>query len=309
MKFKYCFPLLYVTLLLCACNGQQQPEEEAGNIPADNDNGEQHEEIGDSETEGDPGAEEILERSVEAMSEVYSFALRMETIQEVHFNGGGFRTKTESENEVTTEPFAYYEDTTMVDEDNDEEIHMETYFTEEGFFTHVDEWVKFPADVESDIRGLSEYQQNPEQYLEMLTTQLDTDSLEIEENEDHYTITVRGHDEGMLEVAMSIMENHDNGMGMIIDDIMSVVDVNEVIYEIVIDKETHYYQEFNANVDMNIEVEEGESVTSQQIISTTYESFNEINEITVPEEVIEDAEEINVEQELDPEPGAGAEEE
>ncbi|WP_090396114.1 DUF6612 family protein [Natribacillus halophilus] len=291
------FLTLSIALILTACNNDDDSSEEK--IPAENDKfGEQH----DKTSENGDDIINILEQSVGAMSDIDSFAVDMNTAQEVNVNDESFTTETEANTEVTLEPFAYYEEAAVVDDEGTETMNTEVYFTDDGFYTYeafLDEWMILPEEVEADIRTLHTHQRNPERQLELLMAQVDVDNMSAEDHGDHYAVTVSGDEEGLLEVAAMMIDNLDGGMGMVVEDIMSLVDVNEINYEILIDKETHYFQEFNAQIDMDVTVEEGQSAASQQVITTTYDAFNDIDEITIPENIRENAEEVDFEQELD----------
>ena len=294
MRYKLSFFILLIIPILTACNEDGDPEET--DIP--DENGEEQ------NTEEDTDLTAILEQSIETMSNLDSFSVTMTTEQDVAFDEETSRTESTTDTIVTYAPFAYHEETTIIEEDEGEEMSMETYFTDDGFYSYesfLDEWVKFPEDIEGDIRELSARQQDPERLLEILMAQVDNDSMEAEDGQDHYAITVQGDTEGLQEVSAEITDTLNGGMDMVLEDILSVVDVNDIHYEILIDKETYVFQAFNAQITMNFEAEEGQRVASQQTITTSYGSFNEIDEITVPEHVESAAAEIDFQLDLDAE--------
>ncbi|QQK77897.1 hypothetical protein HUG15_21490 [Salicibibacter cibarius] len=291
------FILLILSTLITACNNDGDSEET--NIPDETDEEENH-----TITEEGSNPATLLEKSIDTMSNLNSFSVTMTTEQDIAFDEETSRTESTTDTIVTYAPFAYHEETTIVEEDEGEEMSMETYFTDDGFYSYesfLDEWVKFPEDIEGDIRELSARQQDPELLLEILMTQLDDDSMEAIEEQDHYTITVQGDTEGLQEVSTAITDSLNGGMDMVLEDILSVVDVNDIHYELLIDKETYAFQAFNAQIDMDFEAEEGQRVASRQTITASYGSLNEIDDITVPEEVESAADEIDFQLDLDAE--------
>ncbi|QQK81567.1 hypothetical protein HUG20_17715 [Salicibibacter cibi] len=294
MKCKLGFLILLIIPILTACDDDGNSEET--DIPDENGV--------EQNTEEDSNPTALLQQSIKTMSDLDSFSVTMTTEQDVAFDEETSRTESTADTIVTYAPFAYHEETTIIEKDEGEEMSMETYFTDDGFYSYesfLDEWVKFPEDIEGDIRKLSAQQQDPELLLEMLMTQVDDDSMNAEDEQDHYVITVQGDTEGLQEVSAAIIDSLNGGMDMVLEDILSVVDINDIHYELLIDKETHAFQEFNAQIDMDFEVEEGQRVASQQKLTASYGSFNEIDEITVPEDVESAAEEIDFQMDLDAE--------
>ncbi|QDI91847.1 hypothetical protein EPH95_12215 [Salicibibacter halophilus] len=294
MKYKFGFFILLIIPILNACNDDENSEEM--NIQNDN-NDEQHHEI----TEEDNNLTAILEQSIETMSNLDSFAVTMTSKQEIAFDDETSRTESITETSVTYDPFAYHEETTIVTEDRDEEMNIESYFTDDGFYSYessLDEWAKFPEELEGDIRELSAQQQDPERLLEILMAQMDDGTMAAEDGQGHYAITVEGDTEGLQEVSATLTDTMDGGMDMVLEDILSVADINDITYEILIDRESYAFQEFNTQIDMDFEAEEGQNVASRQTITTSYGSFNEIDEINVPDHVESAAEEIDFQLDL-----------
>ena len=63
-------------------------------------------------------------------------------------------------------------------------------------------------------------------------------------------------------------------------------------YEIFIDKKTFYTNAFNMNMDMTMKVE-GEEMQIDQKVNAEISKINEIEKIKVPQEVIDNAVDIN----------------
>ncbi len=71
------------------------------------------------------------------------------------------------------------------------------------------------------------------------------------------------------------------------------LNIKNIEYEIYIDKETFYPSKLNMNMDMDITVE-GETISLKQIISGEYLDYNQIGEITVPQEIVDTAFEMEM---------------
>ncbi len=72
------------------------------------------------------------------------------------------------------------------------------------------------------------------------------------------------------------------------EDAFEGLNINSVQYEILVDKETFYPNVLNMTMDMEMGVE-GDTVNVIQTVNGEYTDFNNIESITVPQEVLDSA--------------------
>jgi hypothetical protein len=83
-------------------------------------------------------------------------------------------------------------------------------------------------------------------------------------------------------------------MGGMMEEMMSMMSINQLDYELHIDKETFYQSKIVMMMDMEMDIE-GEKVTSNQNMNSLISNFDEVGDITIPKEVLDTAEEISLE--------------
>src|SRR5690606_18659556 len=131
---------------------------------------------------------------------------------------------------------------------------------------------------------LSDQQTNPMAELEKL--QEFVEDITLEENEDSYTLKLSASGEGFNEL---IQETITQALpeGMTSDaEVLQNINISAVEYEIIIDKETFFPSNMNISMDMEMTIEE-ETIHLSQQVSGEYQDYNTLDEITIPQEVIE----------------------
>jgi LPXTG-motif cell wall-anchored protein len=117
------------------------------------------------------------------------------------------------------------------------------------------------------------------------------DEMDVEETEDSYVLTYEGSGEEIEEAASKIMQS-DMGSGMADEEMMEetwdMIDIHDVSMSLTVDKETHYMTASTINLDASYNMEE---ITTDMNLTadSTYSNFNSVDDITVPEEVMNEA--------------------
>lgn len=78
------------------------------------------------------------------------------------------------------------------------------------------------------------------------------------------------------------------------EEMLSMMTVNQLSYVVHVDKETFYQTKVLVNMDMEMDIE-GEKVSSIQSVDSTLSNYDEVGEIAVPQDVIDNAQEITME--------------
>lgn len=249
-----------------------------------------------SSTEGQK-LEEIYANATEASENLDSLAMTIESEQTFEVEGEDGSGETNSplptdvpiqstiESEMQMDPVAFHQTIETMGQS------MEQYYTEEGFYMTSpmeDGWMKAPKELLDQMNAISAQQQTPASQLETLKDYVDEFNLETEGSNYILSFSSKGENVQKL-IEDSIEETMPEGMFS--EEMMAGVEVNELSYRFAIDKDSYYPQ--NMNMDMSMTVEEnGESITIQQSMYGEYSRFNEIEEITIPEEVTETAKEM-----------------
>ncbi|MGD6782026.1 DUF6612 family protein [Sutcliffiella horikoshii] len=242
-------------------------------------------------------AEEVLQKSTEAMADLSSYSMEMISDQEITMAGEDtIKMVTTTTTDMSLNPMAMYQVTSIEDADGMMKgMENESYFSEDGFFLYdsmAGQWFKMPEEFTAQLNAMSEMQTNPAQQLEMLKDY--TDEITMTEEEDHYVLNFEGSGEQFNEMAGVIGGMMGDDMGEMMQEMLSMMTVNQLSYLVHIDKESFYQTKVLLNMDMEMDVD-GETISSVQVMDSTLSNFDEVGEITVPQEVIDSAQEITQE--------------
>ncbi|QFK71129.1 hypothetical protein F7984_07650 [Pradoshia sp. D12] len=279
---------IFFILFLTACNEEASPVSKNGNEVA------KAEETKNGESE--LTAKEVYKKMVEASSEVKSLGLKLDIDQEISTEADGIilTTETRTDSKMIQEPFSLYQQIEIYYKNpatGEQEGKIDQYLTDEGFFMHDiegDQWGRYNADYTEVAKGLN---------LQPGTNQLDSlkdlesfaDDFTFEQEADQYVLTLAGNDEKLNEyVKGSLPANIPE-----LETALKSMTLQEVEYEIFIDKNT--FLPSVMNVDMNIGISEnGNSLVLEQSIESSYYDYNKIDKIVLPKEALDNPNEINL---------------
>lgn len=233
--------------------------------------------------------QEIMDNAIKASEDLKSFHISMDIDQNLTQNEGETtETNMIMEMDLVSDPIAIYEELEI----ESMPYRMELYLTEEGSYTKdstTNTWKKLPQELYSSTVEMTKQQSDATVTLEKFKEYMD--ELKIEEKEDHYVLSFKGSGE---EYKQLILDNLKSTMpqGISTEELLEMITINSINYVLNIEKETYYTREFHIETDINIEEDENKTQIVQNIDST-YSKFNEVEAIVVPEEVKEQAEEIN----------------
>lgn len=279
---------IFFILFLTACNEEASPVSENGNEVA------KAEETKNGESE--LTAKEVYKKMVEASSEVKSLGLKLDIEQEISTEADGIilTTETRTDSKMIQEPLSLYQQIEIYYKNpatGEQEGKIDQYLTDEGFFMHDiegDQWGRYNADYTEVAKGLN---------LQPETNQLDSlkdlesfaDDFTFQQDADQYVLTLAGNDEKLNEyVKGSLPANIPE-----LETALKSMTLQEVEYEIFIDKNT--FLPSVMNVDMNIGISEnGNSLVLEQSIESSYYDYNKIDKIVLPKEALDNPNEINL---------------
>jgi len=243
---------------------------------------------------------EVFSKTTEASKELKSVHSDMELNQTMNVPGQDETMDIHSNIAVdmVLNPMTMYEKMKMSMKGGDESLQdqamdVEAYLAKEGFFFYdptTKQWLKMPEELSSQILQMPEQQVNPAEQLKQL--QQFTDDFSFKQNDTHYILNLKASgekfDKFLKDNAKQLMPDALKESAAALDDIH----FKNVNYEIFIDKKTFNITALNMNQEMEMNVE-GQKLSLKQKMKGTYSDYNKINEIKVPQEVLDNAQEIN----------------
>ncbi|MFC7062212.1 DUF6612 family protein [Halobacillus seohaensis] len=294
MKKLTAYILLAFMMMLIACSGDSSgedntenetmlEEEQTSEETAEKTEKETSESSEDTNSPGSGDAEQILRQSAKVMADLTSFLAEGEFTEDTTTNGQNEKTETKLTMEMvqdgSTQMYAQSNTLSNINTDDDTEMYLVedvVYIKSEG------RWFSMPMNSDSG------------QMFEMFKV-LDDERLEdyvsfgksfdVIDNDDHYLLTFSGDDEDYKSVVMGASESM---LGNSLKEHYENMEITGT-YEIKIDKDTYYMRGYNTEYELTTTGELGDVKTYH---NSTYaiSNFNEYDEITVPGEVVEQAE-------------------
>ncbi len=244
--------------------------------------------------------EELFAKTTAASEEAKSFHMDMVTNQTMAMGPEmDMDMKMDISMDMTVEPLAFYQkvQSSFVSEGMEDMPAMETemYYTADGLYTYdpmMDTWVKMPAEEMQDLEALMMMEQQSGDLAGQLE-QLEAfkDDFTFEQTGDEFVLTLDAAGEEYEKLISEEMGQMLGEFDVEAQEILDGMTINRIQYEIIIDKETFQPNTLNMTMDFDMEME-GESVNVQSDMQAEYSNFNGIDTITVPAEIIENAEEI-----------------
>ncbi|WP_251477459.1 DUF6612 family protein [Planococcus sp. NCCP-2050] len=256
-------------------------------------------------SEGEKGAdsdltlEEVFTKTNEASEEINSLHADMVTSQMMTVESAGMEIETVSDisMDMTMEPMAFYQtgETKMNSEEMGDmpPMTMEMYYTEEGMYMFeptMETWMKMPSTEMEQLQTMMD-QQTADPSKQMEELEAFKDDFTFEQTADDYVLKLNASGEEYQELIGEQMEQMLGQMDMEVQTVLEGMTINDVAYEIFIDKETFLPSVINIDMDLDMEIE-GESMNIKSVVDSEYSKYDEIDSITVPAEVIEQAQEI-----------------
>lgn len=274
-----------LTLGLAACNDTAEPKE---GTP--------------EEKQSDLTAEEVYEKALSASQEMKSAEATVDmeqkiTIpsQEVEMN-----TSTNMDMKMTLDPLAMHQKGTMsLNGAGGEEMSMDidAYVTEDGSMYMLDpqsgQWMKMSGAIPG-LEQMTGQQPDPSEQLKQL--QEFAKDMKFEQDEKEYILTLAADGEKFNELIKQTLQEQLppemlEQMGEEEQQALENMNINELQYELHVDKETFNMTTMNMVMSMTME-EQGETFNMDMDTKTAYTNINGIEKIEVPQEVIDSAVEL-----------------
>ncbi|MEH7343404.1 DUF6612 family protein [Bacillus sp. JJ1532] len=273
-----------LTFMLAACNQSAEPVNESAK---------NSETPAAAEKPSQLTLEEVLEKSTEASNNLASFSVKMNLDQDITSDQEEMNLQTQSviEMNVVQDPMAFYQKMTMSLGDTGEEFETESYFTEEGMYFYEPsgkQWMKFPQEMTDAFLQMSGKQTNPGEELKKL--QQFVEDFTFEQDSKNYILNLKASGDKFNDfIKETAAESLPPEMAQ--EDLMNSMKINAVEYKFLIDRESFLPVALDMNMEMELTVED-QTIIMNQKMNGQYSNHNNIDAITVPQEVIDSAVEM-----------------
>lgn len=279
------FAVGILVLVLAAC-GNDKAEDKPKSEPETNDK----EEVEMDKKEDGLTATEIIEKALAASADQNSMHLTMDinhntSVPEHDFTSD---TKMNIESDLIVKPFALHQ----VTKTNiaDEEMDLEWYATDDAFYlynTTEELWLDMPEEDKDEIIG--DFSEEIDQFLFLELFEEFSNEFTVDETDDAYTVKLESSGDKFDAIITEL----------IVDELLAEfeedeevdiknLNVKNITLEFSIAKETFYTNGFDLNLDTSLELDGVEMIFTQKTTAAV-SKINEIEEIEIPQEVIESA--------------------
>ncbi|WP_413362721.1 DUF6612 family protein [Lysinibacillus sp. 3P01SB] len=244
--------------------------------------------------------EQVYEKTIERQQELKSAKATMKVDQTIGVDSeeGAFEmTSTSDFNmDMIIDPIQLYLEgtTAMKDSESGEEMEapMKMYMTQsDGFYIYEEtagSWLKLPQGEYDELMNQAGIQNDPSEQLRQLEQFVK--DFTFEQNDDEYILTLDTDGEKFKEFALEQAKASMGGEEQLLGS-MDGLNIEDAQYVFIIDKETFDMSNMKMDMVMTMEEETGK-MTINQSATVNYSDFNKIDAITIPQEVIDNAQVI-----------------
>lgn len=243
---------------------------------------------------------QVFAKTTEASKDLKSVHSDMEINQTMNIPGQESTMDIQSNLsvDIVLNPMAMHQKMKMSMKGGDESLQnqdmdIEAYLAKEGFFFYdptTKQWMKMPEELSMQMLQMPEKQANPAEQLKQL--QQFTDDFSFKQNDTQYILNLKASgekfDQFLKESAKELMPDALKESA----DALENIKFKNVKYEIFIDKKTFNITTLNMNQEMEMAMD-GQKLNLKQEMKGTYSNYNKLREIKVPQEVLDNAQEIN----------------
>ncbi|QHE53334.1 DUF6612 family protein [Pontibacillus sp. HMF3514] len=230
--------------------------------------------------------QDIYNNAIEASNELNSYQMDMNMDMDMSMPGiPAQKTTITTKGKVVIDPMALHQTMEIMGQS------VEMYYTENGMYMQqpgTDQWVKAPKSMMDQLTQMSQAQQKPGEQLEQLKKYVE--DFNLEEKENSFVLSVSSSEDKMKGFVKEMLKQNlpNNAIN---DDVLKNISIKKLDYKFTVNKDNYYPKALDLSMDLEIE-QNGEKSIIKEKIHATYSKYNEIEEITVPEEVKNNAQEM-----------------
>ncbi|MBU0904417.1 MAG: hypothetical protein KKF57_04450 [Firmicutes bacterium] len=245
--------------------------------------------------------QDVFKKSMEQSESIKSLSANIDMTQliEVPSQEISMETTSKMDMDMVIEPLSLYQKGTtsmtmpgMPSSEQADDMKMESYMTEQGFYmfdSMSNQWTKLPSDMYEQIMSMSQKQADPAKQLKDL--EAFKDDFTFEQTDSSYVLKLAASGDKFNELIQKQLADTMPDMMVEEQELLKEMNIEKVNYEIFIDKETFNTTALNMIMDMTMVVE-GEEMKLAQDLKSTYSKYNEVEKIEIPQEIIDNAQEM-----------------
>lgn len=237
---------------------------------------------------------EVFEKTTEASKDLKSFKVKMDIKQNIQDEGENMKINSTLDMDVVQNPMAFHQIMSMNQPDSNETMKMESFFSRDGMYLHdptTNSWMKFPDNMMEQLLKVSDQQTNPMAEIEKLRKFVD--DIKFKQDDHSYILLLNASGDKFMKF---LKEEMQKTLPAGMDDSAKVFEnmkISKMDYEIHIDKKTFFPSVLNLNMVSEMTTE-GKTIKMAQELKGQYEKHNQIDNITIPQEVVEGAVEVGL---------------
>lgn len=281
-KWRMVFFASLLVFILAACNDTAKPKD-------------------GSKENSELTLEEVYEKALNRQNELQSVTAILKMDQLMTYGAGEESMEIKSKSDMTMdmimEPLSMYMKGNMgMSEPGSEEetlIDMEMYMSKEGLYMQdslSNQWTKLPSEDFEVIMGQTATQVNASEQLEQMKKFIE--DFKFEQTDSTYVLTLDASSEKFNEYMLEQLNiNEMIGVTEEEQQLLQNTKFEKVNLEIIIDKEAFNITEMVTYVDFTMDID-GTSIKTVSDTAITFNNFNGVEKVAIPEEVIDTAVEI-----------------
>ncbi|WLR51781.1 hypothetical protein LC040_02430 [Bacillus tianshenii] len=173
---------------------------------------------------------------------------------------------------------------------------MEMYMTDEYMYmkdAQSGQWLKMKQAQQGFMKDMMEQQKSmsPVQNLEMLKQF--ADEMTLEETDDTYVLKITGNGDKLVDLVKEM--NPGGASGVDFEQMMQQMNFEEIKYSYALNKETFQPESFEMDMTMSV-TQNDQTMKINQHMTSNIKNINEVEDLSIPEEVKNNAQEIEVPQ-------------
>jgi hypothetical protein len=236
-------------------------------------------------------AEEVLSQATEKSKELKNFEMNGTLNMTMTAAEQTNETEMKMDTKTSIDPFFMHQKMNMDVDGQPQSVEM--YINQEYMYIQspgTEEWTKIKQVGQVDLQQLLEEQQSVNPIAQLEQMKEFADDIQLEENENEYILNVNGNGDKLMDLIGGLV-----GSGMDqaqLEAIMSQMKIEKIDYSYSLDKETMEPKSLQMDLTMKI-TENEETVSMNQKVNFTFSNINQLKDLTIPEEIENNAVETN----------------
>lgn len=240
-----------------------------------------------SEADKEATAKEVLAAASEKSAELKNFAMDGTMNMVMKVGEETIETNADMQTKTNVEPLVMQQ--TMEMEAEGQTTAVEMYMDEAYIYMQDIQsggWIKM-SQAGAGMGEMMNQQKTMTPAEQIKQLEQIADDIKLEETDSEYILNVKGNGEKLMGLTGDLMGSDPNMQAA-----MEQMEIEQIDYTYTLDKETHFPKALKMDIKMFI-TENEEKVEMQQSISSVFSQMNELEGVSIPEEVVNEAVEMD----------------